>query len=233
MIYNTPMIQIICGEDTVAARKQISDLKGKYKKQNYLVQDIVPTQLADIQKIGERSAGLFEEKRVFFVRNLQAYLAKSRKWSGTVKELAADDSIEIIDWEEGKSAYELGLKDKSVFKEFKPSASVFQLLDLCSPGNKKPFLKCLTTLAETQDMMFVFILLSRHARALLLAKQSAFPGRIAPWQKTKLISQSKLWKEEQLVNFYEGLAKIDQAMKTSGTPLNLRQSMEVLAAYLL
>lgn len=227
------MIQIVCGEDVVSARSYVAKLKGHYKDKSYLVQDIQPNEIFDIQKLGEHSASLFEEQRVFFVRNLGPYLSKSRKFSPTVKELASNEEVYVIDWEEGKSAYEIGVKDKKLIKEFKPSSTIFSFLDSCVPKNRKQFITQLHNVLETQDEMFTYIMLCRHIRSLITARYNSFADRIAPWQKMKLSSLTKQWEEQKLIQFYEGLAKIDQSIKTSATPFSIKQSLEILALYYL
>lgn len=227
------MIQIVCGEDTASARTYIVQLKNHYKKKSYLVQDISPSQIHEIQKEGEHSASLFEEQRIFFVRNLSSYLAKSRKFSPTIKALAAHSSLYVIDWEDGKSAYELSIKDKKLIKEFKPSASIFTFLDTCIPGKRAQFISLLHGILKTQEEMFVYTMLWRHMRSLITARADVFPDRIAPWQKMKLKSATKQWDEVRLMQFYEGLARIDQAIKTSASPYSIKQSLEILAVYYL
>jgi hypothetical protein len=227
------MIQIVCGEDVVSARNYITKLKKYYRKQSYLVQEIVPADIYEIQKAGEHSATLFEEKRVFFVRNLAVYLSKSRKFSPVVKTLASNEEVNVIDWEEGKSAYELSVKDKKIIKEFKPGSSIFNFLDSCIPNNRSNFFKILNDVLKTQEEMFLYVMLCKHIRSLILAKSNSFPGKVAPWQKAKLLNQSKKWDLENLIKFYEALGKVDRSLKTGQTSYSLKESLEILAMYFL
>lgn len=227
------MIQVVCGEDAASSRSYVVSQKKAYRSKGYHVQDIVPAQIYDVQKEGEHAAGLFEQKRVFFVQGLCPYLARSRKMTKTLQELQDRDDLEIIDWEDGASTYELGIKKKEIVKEFKAAASVFQLLDLLVPGKKKKFIETLTLLRNSQEEMFIYVMVTRHMRGILLAKYGNLPGRIAPWQKTKLLSQARSWKEDKIIGFYEALAKIDHALKTSTTPFSLGSSLEILALYYL
>jgi hypothetical protein len=211
----------------------VAQLKNQYRQKSYLVQDIQPAQIHEVQKEGEHGMTLFDEKRVFFVRNLGPYLSKSRSFTPTVRALSESDAVEVVDWEEGKSAYELGVKDKKVLTEFKPAASIFAFLDNCVPGNKKQYTSLLHRVLETQEEMFVYVMLSKHIRSVLMAYYKTFPDRIAPWQKGKLASQAQKWKEERLIRFYDGLIKIDIDLKTSARPFSIKQSLEMLGLYYL
>jgi hypothetical protein len=53
------------------------------------------------------------------------------------------------------------------------------------------------------------------------------------WQIGKLANQAKYWKEENLINFYQGLHRIDINSKTGGTPFTVKKSLEILACYYL
>lgn len=227
------MIQIVCGEDSASARAHVSQLQKYYTEKSYLVHEIEPKEIFDIQKEGEYSAGLFQEKQVFIVRNLSQYLSRSRKWSSTVKELSLHKDIYVIDWEDGKSTYELGLKDKKIIKEFKLSSTVFTFLDSCIPGNTTQYISHLHTVLQTQEDMFLYLMLCRHIRSLILARYNSFAERIAPWQKMKLTALAKKWDEKSLLRFYRGLIKIDQTTKTGTSPYTIRQALEMLGAYYL
>lgn len=231
------MLTILCGEDSVSSRRQLQLLLDEYRKSNHLIEYISPSQIMDVYKDSNGVVSLFGQQKVYVINNLSSTYSKRSKaeLAKIIEELASNKDITLLDWEEGKSAYELSSLKKiaSQFKEFKPEKSIFQLMDSCFPGNKKDFISNLQKVNITQEETFIFIMLSRHMRSLLLAKYNGLDSKVSPWQKRNLLNQSKLWEEQKLIGFYEGLARIDIAMKTSNTPFKMKESLDILACYYL
>jgi DNA polymerase III delta subunit len=228
------MITIVCGENTVEARKYYGDLKNEYKDKGYEVQQIPAREIQEQLTKSEQTMSLFASKLVFFTEGLNSLLSrtKNEKLLEPFEALAENKDIEIIDWEE-KTARDLKIAKLGKVKEFKADKSIFSFLDMCYPGNKKQFLMTLDALRETQDEIFIFTMLSRHVRTLLLAHEGAFSSRTQPWMRGKLSGQAKKWDGTKLSNFYEGLSKIDVSLKTSGSPFSVKESLDILAVYFL
>ncbi len=148
-----------------------------------------------------------------------------------MKKLIDDKSTTIIDWEE-KSGREIKLKPSEI-KEFKLSNTVFQLQEACYPGNLKTFIKSLNTVSETQDEGFIFTMLSRHIRTLLLTKTDQLPTSVPFWMKKKFLDQTNRWSLEGLLGFYEGIARLDSSIKTSNNLYGIKGSLELLSCYYL
>ncbi|CAN5185902.1 hypothetical protein BH09PAT2_BH09PAT2_07210 [soil metagenome] len=231
------MLTIICGEDISASRNELQALKKSYQKKGYSVKNVTASELPEIQKSNEGVVDLFGQESIYAVENLSS-LYKGRgktDYKTTIDELSKNQKLHVIDWENGKSAYELTTIKKLAhsFHEAKPSQSIFQLLDSTVPGDVNRFISILHLVNETQDSMFIYTLLWRHVRKLILAADGIFDKKTSPWQKTKLQSQVRTWKKEKLVSFYEGLVKIDFGMKTSSSTFDVRESIEILACYYL
>ncbi len=229
------MLTVICGEDITASRQYFSSLKEQYEKKNFELRNIVPSDLEEIYKNSEGVISLFGQQNAYYVDKLSTFISRKKKstFEAMFKELVANKDIHIIDWEE-KSAYELTSikKHASDFKEFKPEKSIFQLMDTCYPNNLKGFLKSVDTVHQTQDDTFIFAMLCKHVRTLILAKENAL-GNMPPWQKKNVLTQAKMWNMDKLIGFYEGLAKIDMSLKTSGTPFTVKKSLDILSCYYL
>ncbi len=231
------MLTIICGEDTSSSRNQLRSLKQQYRKKGYTIKDVKPSVLPEILRDNEGVVDLFNQESVYAVENLSS-LYKGRGKSDfktSVEELSKHATLHVIDWENGKSAYELTTLKKltSSFHEAKPPHTVFQLLDLATPGSIKNFVSMFRSIQQTQDSMFIYTLLWRHVRKLVLAYDGVFDKKTAPWQRGKLQSQARMWRKEKLVSFYEGLVKIDSGMKTSSSTFSVSESIEILACYYL
>jgi hypothetical protein len=232
------MLTIFCGEDSVTARAEYLKAIEKYKSSQAEILSVATSSLLDIQRgIGE-SLSLFSEQKIFCMEGLEKYgfkkstKAKKDAIYEAIVSLTASKSIIILDFEEGKQGRLLKLKDLAKISEYKPSTSIFQLMDLCVPGNKLNFISALRTVCETQDEMFVFVMLSRHLRQLVLVSQGV-PLTLPPWQKGKISTQAKKWDSQKLLNFYEGIIKIEIGAKSSANPYGIAKSLEILACHYL
>ena len=125
------------------------------------------------------------------------------------------------------------LKINNLVKEFKPDQTIFKLLDSVYPGNKVLFISYLDKLSQNLDENFVFIMLIRYIRNLIIIKEGAVPPKMQSWQTYKLKSQALHWKQENLVNFYQALFKIEIGLKTSSNPFSVKESLEILACHFL
>lgn len=231
------MLTVICGENTQASRNYLQSLKTEYKKKNYLISTISVGELEETYKNAQGSMGLFGEDQLFITENLSSKISRKKKtpFLELFDTMVADRNFQLVDWEEGKSAYELTALKKiaSGFKEFKPEKGIFQLLDQCYPKNLKGFITGLEKVSKTQDESFIYAMLCKHIRSLVLAKENALGSKMSPWQKQNLMNQARLWDTTKLVGFYEGLGRIDVAVKTSSTPFSLKNSLDILASYYL
>lgn len=233
------MIHVYCGEDTVASRKAYIAALQSYKSQSYEIISLTAATLLDLPKGLAENMGLFSEKKVFSIENIEKHgLKKSTKnikneLYEVLLQFSKDKQVEIIDYEEGRSSRLLKLKDIALVHESKPGLSVFQFIDLCVPGNKKKFVDSLRLLVEDQEPLFVFIMLSRHIRQVVLAQKNSLSPKMAPWQKFKVQGAAKKWTEAALLGFYEGLIKIEIGIKSSSNPYGVAKSLEILACHYL
>lgn len=237
------MLTIICGEDIVASRDYLSQMKQEIKKRGDEITHLSPQEVPDILKWQGDNLSLFSSRLVFITDHLEALIIRKRGKKNTKKitvrtledivlEIAARKDIELIDWEE-KAGREIKLKEAAKVKEFKPAKSIFKLLEACIPGNLKVFVETLTTITESQDETFIFIMLYRHIRTLLLAHEGIFANAIQSWQRHNLTSQAKRWTQNKLSDFYEGLYRIETSTKSGTNPYGVKKSLEILACYYL
>jgi len=240
------MLTIVCGEDTVKARSYYISLKDIYQKKGYEVNKLNPSQIEEVQLwIGENQ-NLFSDKQVFFIENLESRIIKSRGRKSSkpkknsfktieeiVSELAQDANIELVDWEGGKQGREIKSHSIAQIKEFKLSASIFKLQDSCFPGNVTNFIQLLREVSSFQDEQFIFIMITRSARSLLLAYDNLFGKTVQSWQQYKLKKQALLWTKTKLLGWYEGLFRIDLSTKSGTNPYGVLKSLEILACHYL
>ncbi len=229
------MLIIICGEDSVSSYNYYSSLKKSYQDKKYEILDIASSDLENISKWMGESQSLFSQNKVFFTVNLNKRLSRklNLKINKIVEQLIKDKKVEVVDWEEEISARELKFPSGPVIKELKPPQNIFKLQDALYPGNLKNFVTMLNQLTESVDENFVFIMLVRHLRNLLLVKSGQTSSKMQSWQIAKLKNQASKWQLDKLIGFYDSFHKIDISQKTSTNPYSLKKSLDILACYYL
>ncbi|MBI4009085.1 hypothetical protein HY357_02535 [Candidatus Roizmanbacteria bacterium] len=227
------MLTIICGEDTSASRNYFLSLKKDYKEKGYEIRDIRPDELSSISLWLGESPSLFSIKRVFFSQNVNKYVRRdSMSLINDLKKLEKNTDVELIMWE-SVSLWELRLSKLGKVKEFRPRETIFKLLDSAYPGNRNLFISLLNSLSDKSDENFIFLMLVRQIKNLLLLKQGFSPVKMQSWQTYKLKSIAKSWKLENLISFYEALFKIEVGLKTGTNPYSIKESLDILACHFL
>ena len=227
------MLTIICGEDTIASRNYFVSLKKDFLTKGFDIREIKFEEIKEIPRWLAESPTLFFQKKVFFSENLNKKIKKDNKsMLAELQMVNQMSNADLIDWE-GVSVRELKFSKLGKIKEFKPDQSIFQLLDELFPGNRSDFIKLLGRLTQDLDENFVFIMLTRYVRNLILVKEGVNPAKLQSWQVYKLKSQTKQWKIENLVNFYEALFRIEVGLKTSTNPFSIKKSLDILACHFL
>ncbi len=229
------MITVFCGEDTVSSFDYYQILKKDFKKRGYQVINIPSSEIENIFLWMGEAVSLFSDKKVFFTENLNKKLSRKAnlKINQIINFLIKDKSVEVYSWEEGVSSRELKFPKGVLVKEFKPSETIFKLQDALYPGNLKNFLMIFEKLLETVDEYVIFIMLAKHIRSLILAKQGVFDSKLKSWQIQKLQNQAKKWDKERLINLYDSFYQIDVLEKTSANPFPLHKSLILLLTYFL
>lgn len=228
------MLTIVCGEDNVASRNYFLSLLNSYKEKAYKIQNVSVSDLSKI-RFSASEQTLFGEEQIFIVENLNKSLSRKKDLSvfKILEDIAKSKQIVLIDWEDEVSQRNLKIGKIGLVKEFKPDKNIFKLLDTCYPQNLQAFHLLLSSITDSQNEMFVFIMLQRHIRNLLLAKMRSPLSQLQAWQKMKLSSQARRWKEENIISFYDRLLKIDISTKTGKNPYTIKTSLEILSCYYL
>lgn len=229
------MLTVICGEDNVKSRSYLNQLLTDHQKKNFEVQRIVGDQLHEILPTSSQAVSLFGQKKIFVIENLSKLLSrkKSGKIADIIEKIQNYPQVELIDWEDSVSKREIKIKNATSIKEFRPEQNIFQLLEACYPTNLRKFQSLLNTIGASQSETFVFIMLVRHIRSLLLVKLGASPSHLYDWQKRKLLTQANQWNVEKLTSFYDKLLAIELAIKSGRSVYSISKSLEVLSCYYL
>lgn len=229
------MLTIICGEDSISSRNYFTDQQKLLKEKDFEITNIDYHQVLELDETGSSDSSLFALKRAYFTNSLNKKVFKKmgERNEKKIKAIVDSKNIQVFDWEEETTARDLKVIKGAIIKEFKPSQNIFKLLDSCYPGNLKTFISILNTVSESTEDIFIFIMLSRHMRNILSAKLGEKIPKLASWQLVKLSNQAKYWEEKNLINFYQGLHRIDVNSKTNGTPYSVKKSLDILACYYL
>lgn len=113
-------------------------------------------------------------------------------------------------------------------EEYKLPKNIFYFLDSFYPGNAQDSLAILHELIDAEPIEFIFSLLGRHLRDLYWAKASPSNIPYASWRVEKLERQANKFKDEELKEMINDLAKIDIDVKTSKA--NLTDSLDLIIA---
>jgi hypothetical protein len=229
------MLTIICGEDSVTSRNYFTDQQLLLKEKDFEIVNIDYYQVLELDETGSSEISLFTSKRAYFTQNLNKKVFKkmSDRNEKKIKAIIASKEIQVFDWEEETSSRDLKSIKGIIMKEFKPDKNIFKLLDSCYPGNLKTFIDTLNTLSESTEDIFIFIMLARHMRNILITKTGEKIPKLMSWQIGKLANQAKYWELKNLINFYQGMHRIDVNSKTNGTPFSVKKSLDILACYYL
>src|SRR3990167_8135676 len=212
------MLTIICGEDTIASRNYFVSLKHNFSSQGIEVRNLKFEEITDLLNWSADSPSLFFEKRVFFSEHIIGKIKKDNKIIvSLLQKINSKREVHLFNWE-SISSWELKFKKIGQIKEFKPNQTIFKLLDSLYPGKRADF---------------IFQMLVRYTRNLILTKEGVNLSSLQTWQMLKYKSQANHWKTENLINFYEALFKIEVGIKTSNNPFPSIKSLEILACHFL
>ncbi|MCL5114152.1 MAG: hypothetical protein M1372_03280, partial [Patescibacteria group bacterium] len=142
---------------------------------------------------------------------------------------------EIFFWEEK----ELTKKSLNVFanaqvKTFTIPKSLFAFLDSIKPENGKNLIVIFHQSLENAQPEQIMYMIIRQIRLLLsfseLGNLEAIDetSKLAPWQKSKLEKQAKLFNPSSLREIYSKLFEIDLAQKTGTLSMPLSQAIDFL-----
>ena len=229
------MLTIICGEDSVTSRNYLIDQQKLLKEKDFEIANIDYHQVLELDETGSSESSLFASKRAYFTQSLNKKVFKkmSERNEKKIKAIIESKVIQVFDWEEETTSRDLKAIKGILVKEFKPSQNIFKLLDSCYPGNLKTFISTLNTVSESTEDIFIFIMLTRHLRNILIIKMGDKIPKMMSWQISKLSNQAKFWSLDNLINFYQGMHRIDVNSKTNGTPFTVKKSLDILACYYL
>ena len=209
---------IIHGEDIVAGRNHLNEEIERLKSRSSEVKKYEARGL-DLTTLTQALEGmtLFGQQPTIVVEGLFS-LPKSKSKEILTDFLAKYHDRDVILYDD-RALTPTMLKPfpKAKFFEHKPASIIFTFLESLKPGNGANSLKLLIKLEESsQPAELIFAMLVRQVRLLIQALDPA-NLKAAPWQKNKLMSQSRAFGERGLLKLHDQLYKIDKDLKTGKT----------------
>lgn len=229
------MITIIHGDDLAQSRNFFNSLKSKSLSSVQFSEDTLT--LTDLAQVLD-GGGLFGQSKTIFIEGLYARRKSSGEFEALTEYLVSKSlDAEIVIWEDRElDKKSLGVFRHASVKTYKLSQFLFLFLDSIKPDDPQNLIQGFHKLLSSIDAEMIFFMLIRQVR-LLLALSEAAPGerdqiseikRLAPWQKSKLEKQAKLFRKSQLVLLHTRLFKIDKDIKTGKLSVPLTVALDIL-----
>lgn len=227
------MITIIHGDDIVLSRKYLQE-----QKQDSL-NPYVFDGTVDLQSIIQASQGtnLFSTEKKIFIEN---FFSKNKTNTSETKSIINyinknTASLELFLWEPNVLQKRLmSLFINPSIKTFKIPQSIFLFLDSLKPDSYKNTINLFHKALQSTPEEIILFMLQRQFRLLIAISDEKSKDsidevlRLAPWQKSKLEKQAKLFSSDNLLTIYKKLYQIDLAQKTGSLPYSLICSIDFL-----
>lgn len=239
--YNELMITILHGDNQVASRQRLTQLKDEAKLQGREVVSIEGRGIdmtALIQNLESQS--LFSLPKTVFIDNLISSLRTGSKAKDTIIEYLltgkflpaqAGDS-DVVLWEGksvGKNLLKLKKQKHVSVEDFKMPVVIFKFTENLSPQTIPDALFYFNEALRTSPVEVIFTMLVRQFRILVATSTNASipeTEKMIPWVKSKVGKQASLFSTEQLQKLYKDLLIIDFQTKTGRTPFDLTKSTQ-------
>lgn len=220
---------IIHGENLVRSRHYLSQQKTLLNspgRQRELVS--LSGQKISLNSLiqATEAKSLFGSERVVIIENLFRHPAKS-ELSKLLHHLSQIKSTteHILIWEnKSLSAPQLHKLPNFTATVFKISSETFKFIDAFYPGNGLQYLPLFDKACLEDSAEFVFFMLVRQVRMLLVISSSS--KQIPPWQVVKIKSLRKRYTESQLVILHDRLTDLDWRAKSGQTVGTFKEELK-------
>lgn len=224
---------ILHGDNIVASRQKLTELIQKVNKIG--AKEVIKLDGKTLSETQLRQA--LEAKSLFGADKLvviEKLLSRQRsKEKNKLVEILAPSSSQIILWE-AKSITKTALNKLKDYQAlaFKTPVAIFKFLDSLKPGNSQQSLTQLHSQLSSEAPELIFYMLSRRVADLIIAQDQNASTllKTAPWQKSRLSSQSRNFSTNQLLKLHQNLLFMDESIKTGSNLLPLNSQLDLLLA---
>lgn len=218
---------ILHGENLVLSRQRLTEKVASFQGEIIRFQGDQLT-LTDLKQALE-SSSLFGQDRLVVIENLFSQRPSQRK-DELIAYCRQEKPDNLLLWERKTiDGRRLRSFSQAKIEIFKLSPLIFKFLDSLNPENKKNSLLFFRQTLKQEAVELIFYLLCRRIRNLIIAADLGFPGltSMAPWQKTRLVSQAKKFSLPRLLAAYQILLKIDTKQKTGQAAFSLTSQLDL------
>lgn len=221
-------ITVYSGEDIISSRKAFLEHLERLKNEDFEITRVSGKDTTEESlELLSSPTSLFGQKRVLVIENLLAG-TKSKEKDKIIQIISSLNCFFVL-WENKNFTKTDQLKYPNfVFKNFKLPPVLFTFLDSLSPKKINDNLRLFREAITSTDPNYLFLMLIRQIRLLILASDKNDLLKLAPWQKGKLQKQARFFTSEKLKEINQRLLQIDFAQKTSQTPFSLEHQLELL-----
>lgn len=221
-------ITVYSGEDIISSRKAFLEHLERLKNEDFEITRVSGKDTTEESlELLSSPTSLFGQKRVLVIENLLAG-TKSKEKDKIIQIISSLNCFFVL-WENKNFTKGDQLKYPNfVFKNFKLPQVLFTFLDSLSPKKINDNLRLFREAITSTDPNYLFLMLIRQIRLLILASDKNDLLKLAPWQKGKLQKQARFFTSEKLKEINQRLLQIDFAQKTSQTPFSLEHQLELL-----
>ena len=224
------MITIIHGDDIAKSREKFIADKNNSASQASFDKDL---SLLDLIQITE-GGSLFTEYKDIFIENFLSNKKTSSEFKDIVTHIEEKSKkFNFVFWENKQ----LEKSTLSIFKNataqlFNLPQSLFSFLDQIKPNCLDNLLHFHLALKNSSEDI-IFYMLIRQFRLLIAVSDNNSRSidevkRLAPWQRSKLEKQAKLFDKDHLLFVYNQLYDIDIAQKSGTLGKSLIQAIDFL-----
>lgn len=212
------MVYVFHGEDTVASRKALTDLRGAYDPD--AIFEFSDQSLSEFVRVAD-GRGFFSAKKLVVVEIFKQASLKEVDYLPYLE--TKPETTEVVFWigEELPDASALSkmvLKNGWKIRKFSSfnRNHVYKFVDCLFLRDQKRSLICLPPLINSGENLFgIMSLIASHARQVLWLKTGALSGRgIKPFVRSKLAAQVASFSEKDLIGVLCECSRIDLGMKT-------------------
>jgi len=173
---------------------------------------------------------LFTSDKDVFIENLfSSKKSNSTDIKQIVEYINKNDGLNIVFWEDKElTKAQTALIKKSQVNLFNYPQILFTFLDSIYPSNTKT-LSIFKELEKQMETELIFYMLVRQFRLMLgveLDSQIDETKRMAPWQESKIRSQSSRFSKDKLASLYKKLMDIDYETKFGLSPSSLSKRID-------
>jgi len=227
------MITIIHGEDIVSSRRFFIDERKKSLHPITFSGDNL--NLTDIAQAVEGNSLFDIVNKEIFIEDLFSK-KQSQEFSGIVSYLQKHSrNVNIKIWESKElSKTQISLFKNANIKHFFLPKALFAFLNELKPNNSKKMIGFFHKTLESLECELIFFMIIRQFRLFLAIQEKPLENqideikRMAPWQKSRLGSQAKLFSKDELKEIFGKVLEIEISQKSGTNILSLPQAIDFL-----